>query len=162
MSTSTTSKFVVPACVGDYRLEPTRIGEGSDAFVLRATHIPTGQRVAVKVRVTAPVVSVLIISHVFVQVIDVAGRSDVRNRVLTEVAALSLLSPSCPNVIGFLGVEERRDKFFMFMELAHQGMLVQGRFPFEVTKLLVELTRFLALFHCYRFGIFHSSCGSVG
>jgi hypothetical protein len=50
MSSSSSAKFIVPACVGDYRLEPTRIGEGSDAFVLRAVHIPTGHRVAVKVR----------------------------------------------------------------------------------------------------------------
>ncbi len=58
-----------------------------------------------------------------IQVIDVSGRPDVKSRMLTEVAALSLLSPNCQNIIGFLGVEERRDKVFVFMELAHQGKL---------------------------------------
>eukprot|EP01122_Echinamoeba_exundans_P006711 TRINITY_DN1944_c0_g1_i2.p1 TRINITY_DN1944_c0_g1~~TRINITY_DN1944_c0_g1_i2.p1 ORF type:complete len:305 (-),score=33.19 TRINITY_DN1944_c0_g1_i2:9-923(-) len=139
MSSSSSTKYMVPACVGDYRLEPARIGEGSDAFVLRAIHIPTGQRVAVKI-------------------VDVAGRPEVKSRILTEVAALSLLSPNCPNVIGFLGVEERRDKIFMFMELAHQDLSTYihrvGRLDEDTARALFQQAA-RAVHHCHQHGYVH-------
>lgn len=139
LSSKSGISFAFPARVGDYLLEPACIGEGSDACVLRAVHVSSGQRVAVKI-------------------VDVADKPELRDRALVEASALALLSPSCASIIRFFKLVEQSSVLYLFMELGHQDMASyihrRGRLDERCARYHFQQA-LVAVSHCHRHGYIH-------
>lgn len=110
----------IPREVGNYRIETEIVlGSGTDATVLLATHLPTDQRVAVKV-------------------MYVANNNAKRERAVFEVHLLRQLSRH-EYIIDFHDMIELNGFIFVFLEYAPYGDL--GSFIHRHGRLEEELAR---------------------
>ena len=128
----------IPEFVDEYRIEPVTLGVGSNGCVRLGVHLPSNEKVAVKI-------------------LDINSGPSVRERALQEAEVLRQLRHE--NIVKLLGVYEEDPFIFLFMELATGGdlsSLVQRHGRMEEHKARNFFRQIIsAIEHCHSNGVAH-------
>ena len=128
----------IPEFVDEYRIEQHTLGAGSNGYVRLGVHLPSQDRVAVKI-------------------FDAQCQPQIRERAIQEAEVLRKLRHE--NIITLHGIYEEDAYIFMILELAERGDLAallerHGRLEEYVAREYFKQV-VVAVLHCHQLGIAH-------